>query len=117
MDVPLILVNGSRPGPRVVITGGVHGGEFIGVDAATRLAGLLEPDDVAGELVICPVANPPAVYGGRLNISPLDGVNTNRVFPGDKDGGPVHRAGSVRRSPPIFAARAPTSYSPCTHHG
>jgi predicted deacylase len=90
-EVPLILVNGSRPGPRVVITGGVHGGEFIGVDATTRLAGLLEPDEVAGQLVICPVANPPAVYGGRLNISPLDGVNINRVFPGDKDGGPTDR--------------------------
>jgi predicted deacylase len=91
VEVPLILVNGSRPGPRVVITGGVHGGEFIPVDATTRLAGLLEPEEVAGQLVICPVANPPAVYGGRLNISPLDGVNINRVFPGDKDGGPTDR--------------------------
>ncbi|WP_458575885.1 M14 family metallopeptidase [Streptomyces stelliscabiei] len=91
VEVPLVLVNGSRPGPRVVITGGVHGGEFIGVDAATRLAGLLEPEEVAGQVVICPVANPPAVYGGRLNISPLDGVNINRVFPGDKDGGPTER--------------------------
>ncbi|CAL9326528.1 succinylglutamate desuccinylase/aspartoacylase family protein [Streptomyces sp. SudanB52_2052] len=91
VDVPLILVNGSRPGPRVVITGGVHGGEFIPVDATTRLAGLLEPDEIAGQLVICPVSNPPAVYGGRLNISPLDGVNINRVFPGDKDGGPTDR--------------------------
>ena len=90
-EVPLILVNGSRPGPRIVITGGVHGGEFIPVDATTRLAGLLEPDEIAGQLVICPVANPPAVYGGRLNISPLDGVNINRVFPGDKDGGPTDR--------------------------
>ena len=43
VDVPLTLVNGTRPGPRVVITGGVHGGEFTGIDAATRLAGLLEP--------------------------------------------------------------------------
>ncbi|WEH19829.1 succinylglutamate desuccinylase/aspartoacylase family protein [Streptomyces sp. VNUA24] len=91
VEVPLTLVNGSRPGPRVVITGGVHGGEFIGVDAAARLAGLLEPDEVAGQVVICPVANPPAVYGGRLNISPLDGVNINRVFPGDKDSGPTER--------------------------
>ncbi|WP_128377214.1 succinylglutamate desuccinylase/aspartoacylase family protein [Streptomyces cavernae] len=91
VEVPLILVNGSRPGPRVVITGGVHGGEFISLDATTRLAGLLEPDQVAGQLVICPVANPPAVYGGRLNVSPLDGVNINRVFPGDKDGGPTDR--------------------------
>ena len=91
VDVPLILINGSRPGPRVVLTGGVHGGEFIPLDATTRLAGLLEPDDVAGQVVICPVANPPAVYGGRLNISPLDGVNINRVFPGDENGGPTDR--------------------------
>lgn len=67
-EVPLILVNGSRPGPRIVITGGVHGGEFIGVDAATRLAGLLEPDDVAGQLVICPVANPrPSTEAGSTS--------------------------------------------------
>ncbi|WP_112266030.1 succinylglutamate desuccinylase/aspartoacylase family protein [Lentzea terrae] len=91
VDVPLILINGSRPGPRVVLTAGVHGGEFIPLDATTRLAGLLEPDDVAGQVVICPVANPPAVYGGRLNISPLDGVNINRVFPGDENGGPTDR--------------------------
>jgi predicted deacylase len=91
VDIPLILVNGSRPGPRVVVTGGVHGGEFVGTDAATRLAGLLEPEDVSGQVVICPVANPPAVYDGRLGKSPLDGVNINRVFPGDKDGGPTER--------------------------
>ncbi|MEU6807293.1 succinylglutamate desuccinylase/aspartoacylase family protein [Streptomyces neyagawaensis] len=91
VEVPLILVNGARPGPRVVITGGVHGGEFIGVDATTRLAGLLEPEEIAGQVIICPVANPAAVYGGRLNISPLDGVNINRVFPGDPDGGPTDR--------------------------
>jgi predicted deacylase len=74
-----------------VITGGVHGGEFISLDATTRLAGLPEPDEVACQLVICPVANPSAVYEGRLNISPLNGVNINRVFPADKDGGPTDR--------------------------
>ncbi|WP_284434056.1 hypothetical protein [Streptomyces sp. TUS-ST3] len=46
-----------------MITGGVHGGEFISLDATTRLAGLLEPDEVAGQL-FCPVANPPAVPPG-----------------------------------------------------
>ena len=91
VEIPLVLVNGSRPGPRVVITGGVHGGEFVGVDAATRLAGFLEPDEVAGQVVICPVANPPAVYDGRLGKSPLDDVNINRVFPGEQDGGPTER--------------------------
>ncbi|MET9972395.1 succinylglutamate desuccinylase/aspartoacylase family protein, partial [Streptomyces sp. NPDC006356] len=91
VDIPLVLVNGSRPGPRVVITGGVHGGEFVGTDAAARLGGLLEPEEIAGQVVICPVANPPAVYDGRLGKSPLDGVNINRVFPGDPAGGPTER--------------------------
>ncbi|GGX04177.1 hypothetical protein [Streptomyces lomondensis] len=31
--------------------------------------GLLEPDDVVGQVVICPVANPPGVYDGRLGKS------------------------------------------------
>ncbi|MPY59934.1 succinylglutamate desuccinylase/aspartoacylase family protein [Streptomyces spongiae] len=91
VDIPLTLVNGARPGLRVLITAGVHGGEFTGVDTATRLAALLEPGEIRGQVIVCPVANPPAVYQGRLGISPLDGVNINRVFPGDPEGGPTER--------------------------
>ncbi|MCX5255115.1 M14 family metallopeptidase [Streptomyces canus] len=91
VDIPLTLVNGAHPGPRVLITAGVHGGEFTGVEAATRLAALLEPGEVQGQVIVCPVANPPAVYQGRLGVSPLDGVNINRVFPGDPDGSPTER--------------------------
>lgn len=91
VDIPLTLVNGARPGPRVVITAGVHGGEFTGIDAAARLAARLEPGDVRGQVIVCPVANPPVVYQGRVDASPLDGVNINRVFPGDPDGRPTER--------------------------
>lgn len=91
VDIPLTLVHGARPGPRAVITAGVHGGEFTGVDAATRLAALLDPGEVRGQVIVCPVANPPAVYRGRLGVSPVDGVNINRVFPGDPGGGPTER--------------------------
>ncbi|MZF86659.1 succinylglutamate desuccinylase/aspartoacylase family protein [Streptomyces sp. SID5643] len=90
-DIPVTLVNGTRPGPRVVITAGVHGGEFTPIEAAARLADLLEPGGVSGQVIVCPVANPPAVYQGRLNVSPVDGVNLNRVFPGDPAGGPTER--------------------------
>jgi len=48
VDIPLTLVNGAHPGPRVLITAGVHGGEFTGIDAATRLAALLEPGELHG---------------------------------------------------------------------
>ncbi|MET8573560.1 succinylglutamate desuccinylase/aspartoacylase family protein [Streptomyces sp. NPDC005012] len=91
VEVPLVVVDGAHPGPRVVFTAGMHGGEFTGIEAAARLADLLDPRRVHGQVVICPVANPPAVYDGRLAASPLDGVNINRVFPGDAGGLPTER--------------------------
>ena len=92
VDIPLTLVNGARPGPRVVITGGrarrrVHR-QWTPPLGWRRC---WTPEEVSGQVVICPVANPPAVYQGRLNVSPIDGVNINRVFPGDPDGGPTER--------------------------
>lgn len=92
MTIPeFVTIDGARPGPRVVITSGVHGGEFVGIEAAARLVRELAPAEVAGQLVICPVVNPPAVYGSRTALSPLDQVNLNRVFPGAADGGPTER--------------------------
>jgi predicted deacylase len=90
VDIPVTLINGARPGPKVVITAGVHGDEFTGIGAATELAALLGPEELRGRLVVCPIANPPAVYG-RSRLSPLDGVNLNRIFPGDAHGGPSER--------------------------
>ncbi|MGW7054670.1 ethanolamine utilization protein EutE [Streptomyces sp. NPDC054887] len=91
VDLPLTLVNGVRRGPRVVVTAGMHGGEFTGIEAAAGLSASLDPQQVSGQVIVCPVANPPAVYEGRLGVSPLDGVNINRVFPGAATGGPTER--------------------------
>jgi predicted deacylase len=90
VDIPITLINGARPGPKVVITAGVHGGEFTGIGAAVELASLLRPEELHGRLVVCPIANPPAAYA-RTRLSPLDGGNLNRLFPGDPDGGPSER--------------------------
>ncbi|KAA5830511.1 succinylglutamate desuccinylase/aspartoacylase family protein [Saccharopolyspora hirsuta] len=90
-DIPVVLVNGARPGPRLVLTAGVHGGEFVGIDAANRLHAELRPAELRGQVVICPVANPLASYAGRLGTTALDGVNINRVFPGDPHGTPTER--------------------------
>jgi predicted deacylase len=41
--------------------------------------------------VISPIVNLPAVYGGRLAVSPFDWISLNRVFPGDEHGRPTER--------------------------
>lgn len=85
------MIAGAAPGPVVVITAGVHGGEYNGVEAAIRLAQDLRPDTVRGTVIVAPVANPPAFFGLSHNGSPLDGVNLNRAFPGDPHGSPTQR--------------------------
>lgn len=81
---------GVQPGPRVVVTAGVHGDEFEGVRAVAELCRTLDPARLRGTLVLVPVANPPAFNAGT-RASPLDGVNLNRVFPGDVEGTPSER--------------------------
>lgn len=83
--VPIIsLCNG--PGPVVVLIAGTHGDEFEGPSAIMRLVGALTPKDITGQIIALPALNAPAVRAAA-RVSPLDGVNLNRAFPGDPMGG------------------------------
>lgn len=85
--VPVISISGGT-GPCVLVLGGVHGDEYEGPVAMMRLARDLNPETVAGRLILMPAANGPAFSAGT-RCSPLDGGNLNRAFPGDPDGGPT----------------------------
>ncbi len=89
--LPLILVNGPRPGPRVGVTAGIHGAEYVSIAALRRVALDLDPATLTGSLVACPVANPAAFAARSIYVDPLDGRNLNRTFPGDPTGSPTER--------------------------
>lgn len=85
--VPIFcLANGD--GPTVLLTGGVHGDEFVGPAVLMRLAQNLSLENLQGRVIILPALNAPAVLASS-RVSPLDQVNMNRAFPGDQDGGPT----------------------------
>lgn len=78
--IPITVVaNGS--GPTVLALGGNHGDEYEGPVALMKLARAIQPADVNGRLIIIPALNLPAVMAGT-RLSPIDGVNLNRAFPG-----------------------------------
>lgn len=83
--LPLLIVRGLRDGPVVAVLGGVHGDEYEGVVAAGQLWRRVEPHDLAGVVIIVPIANPPAYVAGS-RTSPVDGLNLARTFPGRPDG-------------------------------
>ncbi|MGV3650419.1 MAG: succinylglutamate desuccinylase/aspartoacylase family protein [Devosia sp.] len=84
VEVPVIVVNG-RPGPTLLLTGGVHGDEYEGPVALLDLVRNLLPEMLDGRVIIVPVANPLAFAAG-VRTSPEDGGNLARLFPGDPDG-------------------------------
>ncbi|MCV2866369.1 succinylglutamate desuccinylase/aspartoacylase family protein [Defluviimonas sp. WL0075] len=84
--IPVISIKG-RDGPVVLILGGTHGDEFEGPAAIMRLARRLSPDTLAGQVILIPALNAPALAASS-RVNPLDGANLNRAFPGDADGGP-----------------------------
>lgn len=76
--------------PHAVFTAGVHGDEYEGPLALHDLARVLEGRALAGRVTILPFVNAPALWAGT-RLSPLDGVNLARIFPGDAQGGPSAR--------------------------
>jgi len=78
--IPITIVkNGS--GPTLLALGGNHGDEYEGPVALMKLARELQPGQVNGRVILIPALNLPAVLAGT-RLSPIDGVNLNRAFPG-----------------------------------
>jgi predicted deacylase len=82
---PLIVIAGGRPGPTAALVGGIHGDEFEGPSALWRLAAALDPAQVAGRILIVPLAHG-AAFAAGIRTSPIDGQNLARIFPGDAGG-------------------------------
>src|SRR5579872_6878674 len=84
VPIPITVIKHGK-GPTILITGGVHGDEYEGPIALVKLAQRLTPAVVQGRVVLVPALNLPAVLAGA-RLSPMDGLNLNRVFPGDPNG-------------------------------
>lgn len=87
VPVPVVVFNHGS-GPTVLLTAGTHGDEYEGQLLLHRLARTLDPARVSGRIIVMPALNLPAVLDAA-RVSPLDGVNLNRAYPGDPDGSPT----------------------------
>ena len=90
MSLPINIIAGAASGPTLAAVAGIHGDEVEGVLALLELWEELIPEQLAGTLILVPVANPPA-FAAHRRTSPLDGLDLNRIFPGRPDGRPSER--------------------------
>lgn len=84
--IDAIAFCGKEQGKTLVITAGVHGCEYVGIEAARRIGETIDPAELHGNLILVPLLNLEGFFEGRRQVVPEDGKNLNRVFPGTVDG-------------------------------
>jgi len=90
LTIPVEVAMGDRPRPRLVAIAGIHGDEPEGMLALQDYWKTVDPDKLRGSVILVPVANPPA-FAAHQRRSPLDGLDLNRIFPGEAEGTPSER--------------------------
>lgn len=78
--LPVVIANGSRDGPQLWVTAGVHGDEATGLAAAQDVMDRLEPGDLSGSVVCLPLLNPSGVRRNARKSYYQD-EDPNRGFP------------------------------------
>jgi uncharacterized protein len=91
-SIPVIVVNGARPGPVLALVAGAHGTEYASIIALERVAAILDPSQLAGTVVIVPLLNTASFEHMVPHLNPVDGKNMNRFYPGKADGTQTERA-------------------------
>jgi predicted deacylase len=83
---PYVAISGKTEGPRATIIAGIHGCEYVSIRAAVRLGRELDPAEVRGQVLVVPIVNLPSYWERSPFVTPYDGKNLNRVFPGKVNG-------------------------------
>ena len=84
MPMPVHVIRGKKPGPRLFISAAIHGDEIIGVEIIRRLMKLPALKRISGTLLTVPIVN----AHGLINHSRYlpDRRDLNRSFPGSDKG-------------------------------
>ncbi|MBL8826879.1 MAG: succinylglutamate desuccinylase/aspartoacylase family protein [Planctomycetaceae bacterium] len=82
--LPVVVIARGK-GPTALVMAGNHGDEYPGQVAIMRLMRELQPEQINGRIILVPALNMPAAKAAT-RLSPIDGRNLNRSFPGCADG-------------------------------
>ena len=84
LSIPVEVLVGVRPGPRVWLSGAIHGDELDGIEIIRRVLDALDPAALAGSVIAVPIVNVFAFVDGSRYLP--DRRDLNRSFPGSERG-------------------------------
>jgi predicted deacylase len=82
IQIPIVIINGEMEGTVLCLTAGVHATEYAPIEALLRLTNELRPEALRGSIIAVPVVNM-HMFASRCGfVSPIDGLNLNKIAPG-----------------------------------
>jgi len=105
ITIPVLVLPGDRPGPTLLLVGLLHGTEIVGAEIIRTVLEDTRPGELSGRLLGVPMANPLA-YLDHAQNTPRDGLNMNRVFPGNAEGSITQRMAHTLYTQAVLAADA-----------
>jgi len=88
--IPVIVINGAKPGPTLALVAGAHGTEYASIIALEKIAQAV-PLYVTGAVIIVPLLNTASFTQKVPHLNPVDSKNMNRFYPGKPDGTQTER--------------------------
>ena len=89
--LPGTIICGKLPGKTMLITGGVHSGEYVGIQGVCGTGSGASAGKTVGTIVILKVLNRPAFENRAGQSRTFRWQNLNRVFPGNPNGTEMER--------------------------
>src|SRR5882762_6462103 len=85
-SIPVVVVNGAKPGKVLALVSGAHGTEYVSIIAIEKLIAALDPAQVTGTVILVPLINIQSFEQKVPHVNPVDNKSMNRFYPGKPDG-------------------------------
>jgi hypothetical protein len=91
-SIPVVVINGAKPGRILALVSGAHGTEYVSIIAIEKLVAALDPAQIAGTVILVPLINIASFEQKVPHVNPIDNKSMNRFYPGKADGTQSERA-------------------------
>ena len=91
LSIPVVVVQGTKPGPVLALVSGAHGTEYASIIALEKVIERLDPSQLAGTVIIVPLVNVNSFQQKVPHVNPIDNKSMNRFYPGKMDGTQTER--------------------------
>ena len=92
LSIPVVVAQGTKPGPVLALVSGAHGTEYASIIALEKVIERLDPAQLSGTVIVVPLVNVRSFEQKIAHVNPVDNKSMNRFYPGKMDGTQTERA-------------------------